>query len=92
MAIRRSQVGFYSNLSLSKPLSRGNLTSSGLTHFIEGVIDAYQTFITSHYDDSYFYLKGPSFSVMFTHDPEGVGFSTDDLIRTRSATGPSLLR
>lgn len=76
MAIRRSQVGFYTNIPSSKTLSRGSYSTSNLTQFVEGIIDVYHTFITKrdtlHQDDSFFYLKGGSFTSMFTHDKEGV--------------------
>ena len=79
MAIRRSQMGYYSNFQSSKVTTRGTFSNSKIAKFSEGVIDLYQTYISSRFsplqEEVYFYLKGCSFLFMFTHDKEGVGIS-----------------
>ena len=75
MAIRRSQIGYYSMPYPSDGVSRANTTPSMLSQFIEGLLDVYHTYITTPHnvlkEDQYFYLKGYNFVVMFTHDKNG---------------------
>jgi hypothetical protein len=56
-------------------ISRGNVTPPLMCQFIEGVLDVYHTYIATPFnllkEDNYFYLKGYSFNVMFTHDKGG---------------------
>lgn len=46
-----------------------------MCQFIEGVLDVYHTYISTPFnilkDDCYFYIKGYSFNVMFTHEKGG---------------------
>ncbi|KAK8798313.1 hypothetical protein WA588_003397, partial [Blastocystis sp. NMH] len=75
MAIRRSQIGYYSMPFPSEGVSRANTTPSMLSQFIEGLLDVYHTYITTPYnvlkEEQYFYLKGYNFVVMFTHNKSG---------------------
>ena len=75
MAIRRSQIGYYSMPFPSEGVSRANTTPSMLSQFIEGLLDVYHTYITTPYnvlkEEQYFYLKGYNFVVMFTHNKRG---------------------
>lgn len=76
ISIRRKQIGYYSNLPSSIIPTRGSLSSTAVTHFVEGTINAYNTYLnqssSSLLEESYFYMKGAVFNAMFTHDKDGV--------------------
>ena len=85
MTIRRCQIGYHcmsfapNGQSVSAVsclvISRGNVTPPLMCQFIEWVLDVYHTYIATPFnllkEDNYFYLKGYSFNVMFTHDKGG---------------------
>lgn len=72
MAIRRSQIGYYSMLCESRSVNRGLVSPAMLRCFVEAVLDVFHSYTCLPCDmlkeESYFYLKGHSFSAMFTHD------------------------
>lgn len=72
MAIRRSQIGYYSLFCNSAATNRGLVPPAMLQCFVEGVLDVYHSYLSSSCDmlkeEPFFYLRGMSFIAMFTHD------------------------
>lgn len=72
MAIRRSQIGYYSLFCDSAATNRGLVLPATLQCFVEGVLDVYHSYLSCPcnmlQEEPFFYLRGISFIAMFTHD------------------------